>query len=152
MKHHFTSLSIWVLLLVLPAQISAQVLTAEHQMPCHRDSFEVYKMTYVTMGDSGRNCIWDFSELPVDSAEIISLDYFASSSIYHAYRSSSRTCKLLLSLYDGHPMADWFRDIPYTCTLHQACTLALLSIRLWRFGMRNILRQRTILPYHAHVR
>ena len=81
MKHYFTSLSIGVLLLVLPAQISAQVLTAERQIPCPRDSFEVYKMPYTTVGDSGRNCVWDFSELPVDSAEIISLDYFASSSM-----------------------------------------------------------------------
>ena len=80
MKHYFTSLSIGVLLLVLPAQISAQVLTAERQMPCLRDSFEVYKMPYTTVGDSGRNCVWDFSNLPVDSAEVISLDYYATSS------------------------------------------------------------------------
>ena len=80
MKHYFTSLSIGVLLLVLPAQISAQVLTAERQMPCLRDSFEVYKMPYTAVGDSGRNCVWDFSNLPVDSAEVISLDYYATSS------------------------------------------------------------------------
>ena len=79
MKHYFTSLSIGVLLLVLPAQISAQVLTAERQMPCLRDSFEVYKMPYTAVGDSGRNCVWDFSNLPVDSAEVISLDYYATS-------------------------------------------------------------------------
>lgn len=76
MKKPITILLIWFML--LPTYMSAQVLTAEHQMPCHRDSFEVYKMTYVTMGDSGQNCTWDFSNLPVDSAEVISVEHYAS--------------------------------------------------------------------------
>ena len=80
MLNRFTTLWIWGLFLTIHANMSAQVLTAERHTPCFRDSIEVYKIPYTAVGDSGRNCVWDFSNLPVDSAEVISLDYYATSS------------------------------------------------------------------------
>lgn len=80
MLNRFTTLWIWGLFLTIHANMSAQVLTAERHTPCFRDSIEVHKMPYTAVGDSGRNCVWDFSNLPVDSAEVISLDYYATSS------------------------------------------------------------------------
>lgn len=77
MKKPITILLTWFML--LPTYMSAQILTAERQMPCYRDSFEVYKMPYVTPGDNGQNCTWDFSNLPVDSAEVVSVEHYASS-------------------------------------------------------------------------
>lgn len=72
-----TRLLMWLFL--VPTCSSAQTLTAERQMPCVRDSLEIYKMPYISVGDSGRDCSWDFSSIPVDGAEIISIAYYASS-------------------------------------------------------------------------
>lgn len=81
MLNRLTTLWILGLFLTIPAYLSAQVLTAERHTPCFRDSLEVYKMPYTAVGDSGRNCVWDFSNLPVDSADIVSEDYYALSCI-----------------------------------------------------------------------
>ncbi|MBR4521204.1 MAG: hypothetical protein IKO63_07300 [Paludibacteraceae bacterium] len=81
MLNRLTTLWILGLFLTVPAYLSAQVLTAERHTPCFRDSLEVYKMPYTAVGDSGRNCVWDFSNLPMDSAEIVPLYYYVSSPI-----------------------------------------------------------------------
>ena len=72
MLNRLTTLWILGLILTVPAYLSAQVLTAERHIPCFRDSLEVYKMPYTAVGDSGRNCVWDFSNLPTDCSDIVS--------------------------------------------------------------------------------
>ena len=57
----------------------AQVLTTERHVPIITDSLDVYKLPYVHIMDSGRNCLWDFSNISTDSAEVIEIDYFAQS-------------------------------------------------------------------------
>ena len=65
---------------MLTPRLSAQVLTAKHHMPCRTDSLSAYKLPYISVMDSGRNCIWDFSNISTDSAEVINVHYFAASS------------------------------------------------------------------------
>lgn len=60
--------------------LSAEILTAERHLPLSSDSLQAYKLPYIEVTDSGRNCIWDFSNLSTDSAEIIEVNYFAPSS------------------------------------------------------------------------
>lgn len=79
MNNRFTNLLVWNLLLLFPAHLFGQKLTTEHHLPHFCDSLEVYRMPAVEAGDSGRNCLWDFSELPIDSADVIPHDYYASS-------------------------------------------------------------------------
>ena len=59
--------------------LSAQILTAERHLPCKTDTLLAYKLPYIAVSDIGRNCIWDFSNLPTDSAEIIDVSYFSPS-------------------------------------------------------------------------
>ena len=59
--------------------LSAQILTAERHRPCKTDTLLAYKLPYIAVSDIGRNCIWDFSNLPTDSAEIIDVSYFSPS-------------------------------------------------------------------------
>jgi len=77
MNRYILSLLIWTGILFSVPSI-AQVLIAEHHVPIVTDSLEVYKLPYIHITDSGRNCTWDYSNLSVDSAEIIDVDYFAS--------------------------------------------------------------------------
>ncbi len=81
MKHHLViCLWAWGTSMVLPVPLSAQELTAGQHVPCRTDSLWAYKLPYVSVTDSGRNCVWDFSNLPTDSAETISIDYYAPTS------------------------------------------------------------------------
>lgn len=62
---------------VIPTGAFAQLLTAEKHSPLVTDSLLAYKLSYIPVTDSGRNCLWDFSELAIDSAELIEVDYYA---------------------------------------------------------------------------
>jgi len=64
--------------LMLSVQLSAQVLTVGQHIPLCSDSIWAYKLPYVAVTDSGRNCVWDFSDLLTDSAETIDILYFTS--------------------------------------------------------------------------
>ena len=76
MNRHIFALFMWIgILFVVPSY--AQILTVERHVPVPTDSLQVYKLPYMQATDSGRNCIWDFSGLPIDSAEIIDVDYYA---------------------------------------------------------------------------
>lgn len=76
MNRHIFALFMWIgILFVVPSY--AQILTAERHTPISTDSLQVYKLSYIQVTDSGTNCIWDFSGLPIDSAEIIDVDYYA---------------------------------------------------------------------------
>ena len=66
---------VWSFLLVNSILLSAQTLTSERHTPYGRDSLLVYKMPYLAVPDTGRNCIWDFSALPLDSAVFLNVDY-----------------------------------------------------------------------------
>lgn len=61
---------------IVPTQLHAQHLTLFH-IPLTTDSLYGYKMPYVAVADTGKNCVWDFSNLSMDSAEIIEVNYFA---------------------------------------------------------------------------
>lgn len=74
MKHlYFLSI---ILLSALDC-ISAQTLDADHHLPLTKDSLLVYKIPYLSVTYSGRNCTWDFSGISTDSAEMIEENYFA---------------------------------------------------------------------------
>ena len=75
-SHYSISLFAGVVLWLSAISVSGQVLTTEGHTPCPSDSLLTYKLPYVNVTDSGRNCIWDFSDLPLDSAELITMDYF----------------------------------------------------------------------------
>ena len=79
-NNYVISLSILSCLL-FATYLPAQVLTAESHIPCRTDSFLIYKVPYISVADSGRNCIWDFSNISTDSAEIITVDYYRTSSV-----------------------------------------------------------------------
>ena len=83
--NHSTSLWAGLLILLFSIHLSAQTLTDECHRPQSSDSLFAYKMPYVAVGDSGRNCVWDFTELPIDSAEIIPVDYYATSATDTTY-------------------------------------------------------------------
>lgn len=61
---------------IVPTQLHAQHLTLFH-IPLTTDSLYGYKMPYIAVADTGKNCVWDFSNLSMDSAEIIEVNYFA---------------------------------------------------------------------------
>lgn len=65
-----------LILLSVSAHLSAQVLTTEHNMPHYSDSLEVYKLPGFAVTDAGRNCEWDFSHLPIDSATYVPVDHY----------------------------------------------------------------------------
>ena len=69
---------VWTCLL-LSTHVSAQILTAERHVPLPSDSIWAYKLPYIAVTDTGRHCVWDFSDLSTDSAEIIDICYFAPS-------------------------------------------------------------------------
>lgn len=78
MKRFLLVILVWVCLIVT-AQSYAQTITFERHMPHTSDSLLAYKLPYIAVTDSGRNCIWDFSHLPMDSAEIIEINHYAPS-------------------------------------------------------------------------
>ena len=67
---------VWGLVLLSSISLSAQELTLDNHLPYGRDSLIVYKLPYISATDTGTNCVWDFSELSIDSATTISADYF----------------------------------------------------------------------------
>lgn len=67
--------SVW-LTLFMPIQIAAQTLIMERHVPIVTDSISIYKLPYVADRDTGLNCIWDFSNLSMDSAKMIDVDYY----------------------------------------------------------------------------
>lgn len=75
----YTSPLLMSLVVMFVTHLSAQVLTAERHLPCKTDTLLAYKLPYIAISDTGRNCLWDFSNLPTDSAEIIDVRYFAPS-------------------------------------------------------------------------
>ena len=68
-------LCLWSL---LPAHLCAQTLTAERHVPQTTDSLLAYKTQFIAPSDTGRNCVWNFSDLTTDSAEVINVDYYAA--------------------------------------------------------------------------
>lgn len=66
-------------ILFLPVLSHAQRLTAPIHLPSHKDSLTVYKLPYMNVSDSGKNCVWDFSGISVDSAEMIAMNYYTYS-------------------------------------------------------------------------
>lgn len=79
MKGCSKQLSVLYCLLLFPSVLSSQILTYEGHKPCRTDSMLVYKLPYIAVTDSGEHCIWNFSNFPIDSAELLEIDYYASS-------------------------------------------------------------------------
>ena len=76
---HFLSCLNWLCVFVLMAEeLSAQALFEERHIPYTSDSLWVYKLPYISVGDSGLHCIWDFSTIWTDSVEVVEADYFAA--------------------------------------------------------------------------
>ena len=71
-------LTLSAFLFLCPPGMSAQILTRASHSPLTSDSLLVYKMAYVAPPDTGKNCIWDFSNLSTDSAETIDVEYYAT--------------------------------------------------------------------------
>lgn len=65
-----------LILLLVSAHLSAQVLTAKRNMPLYTDSLEVYKLPGFAITDTGRNCEWDFSHLPIDNATYVPVNHY----------------------------------------------------------------------------
>ena len=63
---------------MLPAHLCAQTLTAERHVPQTTDSLLAYKTQFIAPSDTGRYCVWNFSDLTTDSAEVINVDYYAA--------------------------------------------------------------------------
>lgn len=78
MKRFLLVIPVWICLIV-SAQSYAQTITFERHTPHTSDSLLAYKLPYIAVTDSGRNCIWDFSNLPTDSAEVIEINHYALS-------------------------------------------------------------------------
>lgn len=76
MKRFLLVIPAWICLIV-STQSLAQTITFERHMPHNSDSLLAYKLPFIAVTDSGRNCIWDFSSLPMDSAEIIEINHYA---------------------------------------------------------------------------
>lgn len=68
----------WSAILV-PVHLFAHTSLMQYHMPQNSDSLQAYKLPYIAVTDSGQNCVWDFSVLLTDSAEVIDVDYFAPS-------------------------------------------------------------------------
>lgn len=77
-NHHLLPLCC-ILSALCPITLSAQVLTSMRHTPQPSDSLLAYKLPYLHVNDTGRNCMWDFSQITTDKAEVIEVDYFASS-------------------------------------------------------------------------
>ena len=67
------------LLFLFPPGMSAQILTRASHSPLTSDSLLVYKVAYVAPSDTGQNCVWNFSGLSTDSAEMVDVNYYPAS-------------------------------------------------------------------------
>lgn len=76
---HYIPMIPWLIVLSFPTYLSAQVLTAEHHKPLCTDSLWAYRLPYIYVTDTGRNCIWDFSNISTDTADIVDIHYYNSS-------------------------------------------------------------------------
>lgn len=74
-KYHLLSFMVSVVL-TLPIQLNAQTLSREHHVPIQTDSLLAYKLPCMPISGCGQNQTWDFSNMPLDSAETIELNYF----------------------------------------------------------------------------
>lgn len=63
----------------IAAYSSAQDLTFEQHIPSRTDSLNVYKLTPFEMMIEEENHVWNFSNLPIDSARLISAYFFSPS-------------------------------------------------------------------------
>ena len=78
-------LFVMIFIAMFAAKNDAQTLTVERHLPYTTDSLLVYKLPYIEVSDSGKHCVWDFSNLSTDSAEMIGVDYYAHSANDTAY-------------------------------------------------------------------
>lgn len=74
--NYFIPLMGWCALFLLPVRLSAHVITSDKHKPFTTDSLWVYKLPYIQVTDTGRNCVWDFSELSTDTADVIDMNYY----------------------------------------------------------------------------
>lgn len=79
MRTRFFSIILLIWSIWFSVGVSAQTLTADLHKPLPTDSLLAYKIPYIQVTDTGRNCVWDFSDISTDTAEIIPVDYFALS-------------------------------------------------------------------------
>ena len=79
MNNRFTILLIWNALLLFPIYLWSQTLTSERHKPYYQDSLLAYKLSLAEVGECGCHCVWDFSALPIDSADLIPIDYYTLS-------------------------------------------------------------------------
>ncbi len=77
MRSFYFSLFVMGIALTCAIQSQAQILTAERHIPYTTDSVLAYKLPYIAIADSGRNCMWNLANLPMDSAKYIDVNYFA---------------------------------------------------------------------------
>lgn len=79
MKRFLLYLAFWSFLIVLHMPLKAQVLTAEHHRPNRTDSMSVYKLPFVQVSDTGRHCVWDFSNISTANAGMVNVDFYGLS-------------------------------------------------------------------------
>lgn len=78
-RHFHITFVLWHMVLLFPICLSAQELTMELHKPLCSDSLWAYKLPYVQVTDTGRNCVWDFSDISTDTAEVIDIHYYCLS-------------------------------------------------------------------------
>lgn len=78
-RNYRCALSLIMLLLMWVSTLSAQIVIREIHVPNFKDSLLASKLPGCVISDSGCNCLWDFSSLPMDRAEIVPVDYYALS-------------------------------------------------------------------------
>lgn len=75
-KNNLIVLSLIGILVTPFSYMRAQDLIAERHVPGKSDSLLIYKLPYVHVSDSGKNCLWNFADISLDSAKWIEYNYF----------------------------------------------------------------------------
>ena len=113
-RHFHIPFVLWHMVLLFPICLPAQELTMELHKPLCSDSLWAYKLPYVQVTDTGRNCVWDFSDISTDTAEVIDIHYYCLSD----------TDSTLIGLHREH--AHYYYDVAQDtlwllvrmCTIH----------------------------------
>lgn len=79
MNRNLYTLFAWMFIL-FAVQLPAQTLTKEQHVPLPSDTIIAYKLPYISVTDSGRNCLWNFSDILTDNVEPMDINFFAPSS------------------------------------------------------------------------
>lgn len=76
MRSFHIPLALVVIIVLSASRSDAQISITERHRPYTTDTLLAYKLPYIAVTDSGRNCVWNFANLPEDSSKYVEVNYY----------------------------------------------------------------------------